>query len=66
MDRRTFKARWQKYSPEQKRALAKQLKTSVNYLSQVANGHRKPSGRFLDYLLLTLQLGDESESKRVG
>jgi transcriptional regulator with XRE-family HTH domain len=55
MDRHSFVIRWQRFSPQEKKALAKQLRTSVNYLSQVANGHRKPSARFLDYLLLLLK-----------
>ena len=34
-------------SPEHKKWLAKRLDSSLAYLSQIANGHRNPSKRFI-------------------
>lgn len=42
-------------SPDGKRALARRLKTSVAYLSQLATGHRKAG---LKYLLLISRATD--------
>lgn len=50
-----FKDYWTNLRKEEKEALANSMETSVNYLSQVAHGHKKPGRQFL--ALLELRLG---------
>jgi transcriptional regulator with XRE-family HTH domain len=54
-----FRNYWTKLSGREKRALAKRMETSVNYLSQVAHGHKKPGRQFL--ALLELRLGSSRQ-----
>lgn len=51
----TFKDYWTNLRKEEKEALANSMETSVNYLSQVAHGHKSPGRQFL--ALLELRLG---------
>ncbi len=44
---KTFKALWQAKTHKQKSQLAVQLETSINYLAQVAHGHRRPGKHFV-------------------
>lgn len=46
----TFKAYWVALSAPEKNDLANRLETSVNYLTQVAHGHRK-TGKHLMRLM---------------
>jgi len=46
-----FKEHFKSMSSDEREALAKQGKTSVAYLSQVARGHSKPGADLIDRLI---------------
>lgn len=48
MDQMDFKDYWDGLAPDAKHKLAERLHTSYHYLSQLANGHRKPSKRTVE------------------
>lgn len=50
-----FKTRWEGLDPEQKKELAKRMNTTTNYLSQIANGHAKPSRALIKALVQTCE-----------
>lgn len=55
----TFKRYWSNLHKDEKEQLANRMETSVNYLSQVAHGHKKPGKQFI--ALLEVRLGRNRE-----
>jgi transcriptional regulator with XRE-family HTH domain len=51
----TFKRLWTNLDKDEKEQLANRMETSVNYLSQVAHGHKTPGRQFI--ALLEVRLG---------
>lgn len=45
-----FRSHWTNLSGQEKRTLAHRMETSVNYLSQVAHGHKRPGKQFMALL----------------
>ena len=50
-EKTTFYKHWKSLASVDKRVLAKKSKTSVDYLSQIANGHRNAGASMIERLM---------------
>ncbi len=57
---KTFKDLWQSKSHLEKLQLAEDLDTSMAYLSQIANGHRKAGKHFRKVIMFKTNLKDSA------